>query len=406
MRILMLAQSYPPIIGGEERHVHNLSLELTRRGHDVVVATLWQDGTSILEDDENVRIHRIRTSMQRASNLFTEKGRQHAPPFPDPEVLWSLYHIIQREKPDIIHAHNWMVHSFTPLKVWSKAKLVVTLHDYSLVCATQRLMYQGAICIGPSLSRCLRCSAEHYGAVKGVPTMLANALSQTIEHKVVDMYLPVSQAVVEGAQLARQGVPYRVVPNFIPDNLAQLCDHGYPLLTQLPQENYLLFVGDLSKEKGVEILLQAYSGLENPLPLVLIGRPVHDFATHIPSNVQVLQSWPHAAVMSAWSRSTIAVVPSIWPDPCPTVAMEAMAMQKPIIASRIGGLSDIVSDNETGFLITPNDPHTLRAAIQCLSDDPVRREHMGVLARQRVSKFQASTVVSRIERTYQEVLRQ
>ena len=125
MRILMLAQFYLPMIGGEERHVRNLSLALVARGHHVVVVTLQQGNTPAREDDQGIQVYRIHASMQRANILYSEKGRQHIPPFPDPEALLALHKIIQQVKPDIIHAHNWIVHSFTPLKAWSSAKLVV-----------------------------------------------------------------------------------------------------------------------------------------------------------------------------------------------------------------------------------------------------------------------------------------
>ena len=404
MRILMLAQFYPPIIGGEERHVHNLSLELVARGHNVAVATLWQEGESESQIDQGVRIYRVRASMQRAGILFREKGRQHSPPFADPEVLWALQGIIARERPDIIHAHNWIVHSFIPLKVWSKAKLVVTLHDYSLLCATKRYMYHGAVCSGPALHRCLRCATEHYGIVKGVPTSLANSISVIVERSVVDMFLPVSQAVADGTQLAEHGVPYRVIPNFVPDEIDSQCDNDNPLLAELPQEDFLLFVGDLVRDKGVEVLFQAYTGMEGRVPLVLIGRPGMYLSADYPTHTRILQSWPHGAVMSAWSRCTIALAPSIWPDPCPTTALEAMAMGKPVISSHIGGLSDIVVDGETGFLVAPGDPRALREALLCLLTDPTRRCRMGMMAKQRVVGFQAKTVVPRIEQVYQEVL--
>ena len=65
MRVLMLAQFYPPMIGGEERHVRNLSLALAKRGHSVTVATTWQHGLQEVEAEEGVRIHRLRGTMQR-----------------------------------------------------------------------------------------------------------------------------------------------------------------------------------------------------------------------------------------------------------------------------------------------------------------------------------------------------
>src|SRR4051812_17748896 len=136
MRILMLAQFYPPIIGGEERHVRNLSAALVARGHEGAVATLWHEGMAEFEiDDGGVRIYRMRGTLQRVEGLFSETGRRHAPPFPDPELMWALRGVIKRERPEIVHAHNWMVHSFQPIKRWSGASLVMTLHDYSLACA-------------------------------------------------------------------------------------------------------------------------------------------------------------------------------------------------------------------------------------------------------------------------------
>lgn len=404
MRILMLAQFYPPIIGGEERHVRDLSMELVARGHDVTVATLWQEGLPAFECDQGIRIHRIRGSMQRVTTLFSEKERRHAPPFTDPEVLWALRRIIMSERPDIVHAHNWIVHSFTPLKTWSKAKLVVTLHDCSLICAQKRFMCHGELCSGPGLMKCLGCAAEYYGAAKGVPTTLANWTWGKLERQTVDMFLPVSQAMVEATQLKKYGNPYRVIPNFVPNDVGRLLSDTNPLLEQLPEDNYLLFVGDLSRDKGVEVLLQAYAEMESPIPLVLIGRPVFDFSTNMPSNVIVLQSWPHDAVMSAWSRCSIALVPSTCLESFGIVALEAMSMGRPVIASRIGGLPDIVVDGESGLLVPPDNAVALRQAIQCLLNDTARRECMGSQAKQRAAEFQASTVVSRVEQVYQEIL--
>ncbi len=405
MRILMLAQFFPPIIGGEERHVHDLSIELAARGHDVTVATLWQEGAPAFECDRGVRIYRIRGSLQRTTALFSEKERRHSPSFPDPEALWALRRIIMRERPDIVHAHNWIVHSFTPLKAWSKAKLVVTLHDCSLVCAQKRFIYHESLCNGPAMLKCLGCTAEYYGAAKGVPTTLANWFWGKVERQTVDMFLPVSQAMVEANQLDKHGVPYRVIPNFVPNDLGRSLSDADPLLSQLPTENYLLFVGDVTRDKGVEVLLRAYAGMGSQVPLVLIGRLLTNFSVNLPPNVLILQSWPHAAVMSAWSRCIIALVPSICLESFGIVALEAMAIGRPVVASNIGGLPDIVVDGETGLLVPPGDALALRQAIQCLLDDPACREHMGALAKQKVAEFQARTVVPRIEQVYQEIMK-
>jgi glycosyltransferase involved in cell wall biosynthesis len=404
MRILMLTELYPPAMGGIEIHVHTLSIELVSRGHEVAVATLWQAGQPELEIDQGVRIYRIRALMQRATFLYSEQGRTYSPPIPDPEVLWSLRHIILHERPDIVHAHNWMVHSFIPLKAWSKAKLVMTLHDFSFLCATRQFLHEGTICKGPALGKCLKCAANHYGVAKGIPTLLANAISARAERNMVDIFIPVNRAVAKEVQMVWHGVRYCVIPNFVPNDLDMSCDHSNPLLAQLPQGNFLLFVGHISRVKGAEVLLQAYAGMESQIPLVLIGRPVLDFSVDLPPNVLMLQSWPHAAVMSAWSRCMIALIPSTCPETGPIVAIEAMTFGKPIAASSVGGLPDIVKDGETGLLVPPGDAHALSKAIQSLLADPARREHMGTMAKQRASKFQVREVVPRIEQAYQQVL--
>ena len=94
MRILMLAQFYPPVIGGEERHVCDLAAFLARRGHWVGVATLWQEGLPEREVNQGVKIFRIRRLMQRWRGLFSDASRTHAPPFPDPGLAAGLRRIL------------------------------------------------------------------------------------------------------------------------------------------------------------------------------------------------------------------------------------------------------------------------------------------------------------------------
>jgi glycosyltransferase involved in cell wall biosynthesis len=406
MRIVMLAQFYPPIIGGEERHVANLSKHLAERGHEVAVVTLWHEGMPEFEVMHGVRIYRIRGTMQRISILFSERRRQYAPPFPDPELLLAIRRIIVREQPDIIHAHNWLVHSFTPLKGWSKAKLVMSLHDCSLACVQKRFMRHDVLCTGPNFVKCVECATHFYGFAKGPVSALANFFWAERERQAVDMFLPVSQAVVESNQLKSSKVPYRIIPNFIPDHLDTTSDDSHSLLAKLPAGEFLLFVGDITLDKGAKVLLQAYEQLETELPLVFIGRSfIPGLADNLPPHVFLLGPCPHEVVMAAWRRCAIALMPSLCPDASPTVAMEAMAMGCPIISSRIGGLVDIVADGETGFLVSPGDIEALRKAIESLLDNPMLREQMGAKARERVVLFQAKSVVTRIEEIYQELLK-
>src|SRR5712691_8345262 len=217
MRVLMLSQFYPPIIGGTEQHVRTLSIELASRGHEVAVATIRHEGQAKFEIDHDVRVYRIRSSMQRVPWLFGDNRRQHAPPFPDLEVMLELRRIILNERPQIVHAHNWLVRSFLPLKTWSKTRLIVTLHDYKLVCAKENLIYHDMPCDGPGIVKCLDCAVQHYGLVKGIPTVLSNWVMGLAERESVDMFIAVSQATANSSGLFGSGLPFQIIPNFIAD---------------------------------------------------------------------------------------------------------------------------------------------------------------------------------------------
>jgi glycosyltransferase involved in cell wall biosynthesis len=405
MRILMLAQFYPPTVGGEEHHVQVLSRELAARGHRVAVATLWHDGLPEFEVVDGVRIYRIHGALERAGFLFEDKERRHAPPFPDPGLAAALSRIVRRERPQIVHAHNWLLRSFLPLKAWSGAKLVSTVHDYGLVCATQNFLYHNAPCSGPGFTKCLACATRHYGALKGTSTAISNWAMAPIEVSVVDMYLSVSNAPANADRFAERGIRYAVIPNFLSEEPEQPSGEMDSLLARLPEEDFLLYVGDLRRFKGINILLKAYVGLKDPPPLVLIGRECEGMPQKLPRNVHMMNSWPHKAVMRAWERSLVCVLPSVGPETFGMVALEAMSKGRPVIASNIGGLPDVVADGETGLLAPPGDVDALRAALERLLGDPELRAQMGQAALLKAREFSASVVVPKIEEIYSSLLR-
>ena len=403
MRIMMLTDLFPPLMGGMEVYVQNLSLELAGRGHDVSVVTLWHEGMAEHEIDRGVTIHRVRGTTQRLAGLYSDGGRRFAPPLPDPEIGVALRRIIARERPEVVHGHNWLTHSFLPLKAWSGAKLVVSLHDYGLSCARRTLFTDQIPCAGPAMHRCVPCAAGHYGWVKGLPTTVANWMFGAIERSLVDRFIPVSQAVADGCGLHKWGTPYQVIHNFLPEQRAAVAPDVSAYVSQLPADGFLLFVGALHRNKGIEPLLEAYAGLAEAPPLVLIGTLWPDSPRSFPPNVIVRNDWPHEAVMEAWRRCSLGLVPSIWPEPFGLVALEAMDAGRPVVASRIGGISDIVADGESGLLVPPGDATALRGAIAGLLADPERRARMGAAGRRRVELFRADQILPRIEQVYAEV---
>ena len=405
MRILMLSQFYPPIIGGGAIHVRALSGELVARGYEVSVVTLWHDGLEEFEVDRGVRVYRVRSSLQRLPWVFNDHKRQYAPPFPDPEITLALRRIIMKERPEIVHAHNWLVYSFLPLKAWSGARLIVTLHDYNLACAKLMLLNRNKPCDGPGFTKCLGCAIRHYGLAKGVPTVLANWVMGLTERGLVDMFLPNSQATAIGNGLVDGRAPFQVIHHFVPDDVGT--GDSVPYLAQLPAGDYLLFVGALGRLKGTDVLLRAYSKITNAPPLVLIGYQTPEWpvlSADCPPNVYVFKNWPRYAVIEAWRRSMMGLVPSVWPEPFGMVVVEAMSTGRPVIASRIGGLIDLVDDGETGLLVQPDSSLALQQAIERLLENPDLRIRMERAALQKYGDFKASTLMPRFEQVYQEVL--
>jgi glycosyltransferase involved in cell wall biosynthesis len=414
----MLSQFYPPVIGGEERHVATLSQALAARGHTVSVATIGSPDSFGVRTEDGIRVHRLPTSTQRLPRLYSDGGRPHAPPIPDPELVRALRGVIQRETPDVVHAHNWIVNSLLPLRPWTKARMVLTLHDYSHVCAVKRLMRDGVPCSGPGLLKCVRCAAQHYGPVAGTVTALSTAPAARLKERALDAVIAVSSAVAKGNGLALSGeegregiprtrVPVRIIPNFIPDSLWEEAGRppdGPPLDGRLPAEPFLLFVGDLSRDKGVHVLLEAYARLSRRPPLVLMGRRCKDTPSELPDGVKVLDGCPHPVVMDAFRRCLAAVAPSVWPEPFGLVVLEAMTAGSALVAAASGGMKDIVSDRESGLMVPPGDAGHLHDALQLLVEDPELRRRLGAEARARARRFTTSRVVPTIEDLYGSLL--
>ena len=212
----MLAQFYAPIVGGEERMTESLAVALARRGHDVAVATLGQEGQDTGEVRDGVRVIRLGGLAQRVPALFSDSGRRHAPPAPDPATVLALRRVLASERPDIVHAHNWLAHAYLPLRRSSAAAYVLSLHDYSLVCATKRLMERGKQpCSGPAPLKCARCASVQYGRLAGPAISLLTRASGAAQRRAVDLFVPVSGEVAARCGLERGDAPYEVLPNFL-----------------------------------------------------------------------------------------------------------------------------------------------------------------------------------------------
>jgi len=401
MRILMITQFYPPVIGGIEVHVQALARGLVERGHEVAVATFaTPEHPTGVRLDGGVSVHALQGTLQRFGSVFASE-RRHAIPLPDPESLLALRRIVAEFRPDVVHAHNWLGRSYLPLARGVGVPYLVSLHDSSRICTQARWMYRDEVfCTGPSVARCTRCCRAHFGGLKGPLTYFGNRLARRAEADRVDLFLPVSRAVAGSNRLAEDGLPFEVVPNFSVDiGLSPAIDD--PRLAQLPEEPYLLFAGDVVADKGADALLEAYRQMTGAPPLVLIGRISDATRAALPPGAIAIGAWPHELVSEAWRRCLLGVVPSIFLDPCPTTAYEAMAAGKAVVASARGGLLDQVDDDVTGLLVTPGDPSALADAIARLVSDRELRDRMGAAGRERfLERFESGVIITRIESLY------
>ncbi len=419
MRILQLAQFIPPLAGGEERHVWNLSRGLAAGGHDVTLlgfaAGTDSPGTDSPGTDapgaevweEGVRVLRVRTAASRLPVLYSDPARPHALPLPDPAVSRTIRRELASGRFDVVHAHNWIVNSALGPASRAGVPLVMTLHDYSQVCATKRLMeFERTRCPGPAPKRCLPCASAHYGAANGAVTLAANVWSGRRRARVITEAAAVSSAVARevaipaGRWLHSASIHARVIPNFIPDEI--VVDDIAPTAPDAP----LFFAGDLSYDKGVGVLLEAYSRLDAGSPaLLLAGRMGTGESWRFPPGARWLGEVSHQEVVELFNSARVVVVPSVWSDPCPTVVLEAMAAGRPVVGAASGGIVDMVVDGRTGLLVEPGDAGALAGALATLIARPQTALDFGAAGRDRAREFTLSAVVARIETMYADAIR-
>ncbi|MGZ8561983.1 MAG: glycosyltransferase family 4 protein, partial [Candidatus Limnocylindria bacterium] len=231
------------------------------------------------------------------------------------------------------------------------------------------------------------------------------AMGAAVERRAIAAFIPVSNAVATGNHLT--GLPHRVIPNFVRGEQSTAEIDLRPYVEQLPAEPFLLFVGALGRLKGLHVLLDAYRLLGDGPPLVVIGYPMREteeLLAEPPPNVRVLGPWPPQAVAAAWDAALMGIVPSTCQEACPTVVIEAMRAAIPVVATRMGGIPDLVAEGETGLLVPPSDAPALANAVASLLANPSEAARLGQAGRRRSAQYSADAVVPRIEAAYREVI--
>lgn len=402
MRLIQLTDLYPPAIGGLERFVVMLSGELAHRGHEVHVVTSTIPGVPAVEKSANVTVHRLPMLYQKlAPGLGLDEARPFHPPSPDPLFRARLAEVVRQVSPDVIHAHAWSVFSSLG-RTFPRVPIMMTAHDYGLVCVRRSLVdSSGDACSGPSWRRCGPCASGQYGLAKG-NALAAASLSSLRLLKKVTKFTAVSDHVA--ARLLptigqAAGQPIETIHSFVPDGLYE---SGWQAKRPefLPaQDGYLLYVGQLSQHKGIDVLLNAYRRLSSPPPLVMLGtlHPTSPAPESLPAGVTMRINVAHESVIAAMVRSKCVVVPSVWPDPCPMTVGEAQNCGVPIIASAIGGIPELIIDGQTGWLVPAADEGALADRLAELLAMGDGSKAMGEAGRLHGQRFTAARSVGLFE---------
>ena len=384
--------------------VQMLSHELVRRGHEVEVVSLAGPQGPRTEFDGSVRVHRVAGWSRLLGPLYADPEKPFHPTLSDPGLVRVLRGLLREFRPNIVHAHSWMLYSLLPILPSEQTRLVVWVHDYGFICPKTTFVYQGGVCAGPRYVKCVGCAREQYGLLRSLALTTGLTVMKPWRDR-VDRYVAVSQFTARASTglIGRGKGPMEVITPFVSDEAFHADQGGRPAFVP-PEGDYLMFAGALGPHKGVDVLLKAWAGLEPRIPLVLVGIRRPDTPRNFPAGVILAEKVPHQDVLRAWSHCLAAVVPSRWPDPHPLVAIEAMAAGRPVVASAVGGLTGIVADGDTGILVPPGDAAALRNAIQRLVADPVLRARMGGEGRKRATAYSANVVVAAWERVYREVI--
>lgn len=404
IRILLAADFYPPFIGGAELQVQSLARCLSARGHSVSVFSTWHEGLPESEIDNGVVIIRGRGIGAFLAGAFTDPRRRFHPPFADPLLVRRLERMVDELRPNVIHACGWMAYSCAAVARKKRLPLVVSARDYGYFCAVRTFFRDGQVCSGPAWQRCIMCASHVYGPAKGWATAVNVLGGRRSLQKAVVAFHSVSEFVRQttGAYLQSQDTSVRapnvVIPSF--RTPSRQLNPDFAQEAQLPIEPYILYVGALQRHKGIFTLIEAYRRLMPRPPLVFIGTRWPDTPNVFPLGIHVIENAPQAFVRSAWKNALFGVIPSIWPEPFGNTVHEGMSEGKAVIASRVGGIVDMITSGESGVLVEPGNVDVLTNAMRRLIDDEGSRIRIGQAALERARNFEADVVVPKFEDLY------
>ena len=391
----VLITNYHPInIGGAQASTYLIAKSLEKTGKfDVRIASTGDYGDIKTYDLKKFKL--LPFSLQ---NQYLQK---------------FLSKIIKEEKIDLIHPQERLT-TVGGILAAKKNNIpsVVHFRDYWFACPESS-------CLMPSYEECkicsyrkiLECSKNRipwniykWSVIKSYWKLLNEA----------DAKIAISDAVKRKLEIC--GIyEAKVIPN--PINLRTFQEIHEEKVKKI-EENYnlnhpiILYVGILMYHKGIINILHAISRDEmlRNVNFLIVGdgklkeKCKNYISHHALKNVKLVGRVPFSDIPAFYSVSDIVVFPSIWQEPFGRVAIEAMAAGKPVVASNVGGIPDIIEHGKTGYLVNPFDLETWKNSIIKLIENENLRESIGKEGKKVARKYDANSVVKEITKIYEDAL--
>ena len=340
MKIVLVHNAYKNQ-GGEDYVVEQESKLLERNGHNVVKYIVSNDQISGFFSKVLVTLNLC----------YCKKSRD------------ALFQFLVREKPNIVHVHNFFP-LLTP-SIFDACKdldipVVMTLHNFRLICPSALLfhsnqIYEKSVHYGPMSTVIDRVYKNSYIGTFAIARMINR-------HKVLNTWSDKIDKIIcltNFQKLKFQEAGFDTSNFVIKPNFKFSQSHsGTP-----PRQNKALFVGRLSEEKGIRLLLNVFAELNIELEIAGSG-PLEYLMRDLPTNITFLGHIDSEQVSSKMFSSKCLVLPSLWYEAFPLVVVEALSHGLPIICSDIGSMKELVRHNVTGLHFSSGNKASLMLMIE------------------------------------------
>ena len=297
---------------------------------------------------------------------------------------------------DLVHSHTWYANLAGHL-----ASLLHSIPHVATVHSLEPLRPWKAEQLGGGYA--LSSWAERTALAAAAAVV---AVSDGMRADILSCYPEISP---ERVRVIRNGID---TAEYAPDAGTDVLDrHGID-----PSRPYVIFVGRITRQKGVPVLLRAAASLDPSAQLVLcagaadtpeLGAEVSTLVAELQASrsgvIWIPEMLPKKDVIQLLTHALVFACPSVY-EPLGIVNLEAMACETAVVASRVGGIPEVVDGGVTGLLVPPDDPASLSDALNMLLRDPGRADAMGRAGRERaVTEFSWDTVAAQTAALYAEL---